>query len=216
MKKKAFTLAEVLITLGIIGVVAALVMPSLIANYRKQQTISQLKKVYSTLNNAMRMSEAENGDYASWDVASDIGIQNYFDKYWKPYFNITEICQKSYCWYSSDVPWFDYDGNPNTTGAGTNSYGVSFKLADGTMINLRALAGNASVSNLVIVDLNGAKSPNTFGKDVFFFERTPQNGVMPYGYDQSDDDVDTNCATSGGYCGAKIIREGWQINYDLK
>ena len=40
--KKGFTLAEVLITLGIIGVVAALTLPSLITNYRKKQTVAQL------------------------------------------------------------------------------------------------------------------------------------------------------------------------------
>lgn len=45
----AFTLAEVLITLGIIGVVAAMTLPTLINNYRKQETIAKLKKVYSVL-----------------------------------------------------------------------------------------------------------------------------------------------------------------------
>lgn len=42
--KRAFTLAEVLITLGIIGVVAALTLPSVITNYQKKQTVEQLKK----------------------------------------------------------------------------------------------------------------------------------------------------------------------------
>ena len=45
-KKFAFTLAEVLITLGIIGVVAAMTMPSLIANYKKKQAVTQLKATY--------------------------------------------------------------------------------------------------------------------------------------------------------------------------
>ena len=46
--KNAFTLAEVLITLGIIGVVAAMTMPSLIASHKEKETVSKLKKVYST------------------------------------------------------------------------------------------------------------------------------------------------------------------------
>ena len=51
-KFKAFTLAEVLITLGIIGVVAALTLPTLIQNHQKQVYVTQLKKAYSTINNA--------------------------------------------------------------------------------------------------------------------------------------------------------------------
>lgn len=50
--KYGFTLAEVLITLGIIGVVAAMTMPSLIASHKEKETVSKLKKVYSTLSNA--------------------------------------------------------------------------------------------------------------------------------------------------------------------
>ena len=44
---KGFTLAEVLITLGIIGVVSALTMPALVANYKKQEAVSKLKKSYT-------------------------------------------------------------------------------------------------------------------------------------------------------------------------
>ena len=50
MKTKfGFTLAEVLITLGIIGVVAALTLPSLVTNYQKQVTVNKLKKFYNGL-----------------------------------------------------------------------------------------------------------------------------------------------------------------------
>ena len=58
-RKKAFTLAEVLITLGIIGVVAALTLPSLVANYRKQQYVNSLKAGYSILNNGFRTMMAD-------------------------------------------------------------------------------------------------------------------------------------------------------------
>ena len=65
-KKAAFTLAEVLITLGIIGVVAAITMPALIQNYRNHAVEAKLKKFYSTFNQAVEMSIAENGDVALW------------------------------------------------------------------------------------------------------------------------------------------------------
>ena len=61
-KSAAFTLAEVLITLGIIGVVAAMTMPVLIGNYRKNVVENQLKTVYSLISNAVRMAEIDNGE----------------------------------------------------------------------------------------------------------------------------------------------------------
>lgn len=56
---KAFTLAEVLITLGIIGVVAAMTLPTLINSYKKQQTVTHLQKVYTSLNQALRLARSE-------------------------------------------------------------------------------------------------------------------------------------------------------------
>ena len=58
----AFTLAEVLITLGIIGVVAAMTMPVLIQNHQEKVTVTRLKKAYSILSQAYMSSSAENID----------------------------------------------------------------------------------------------------------------------------------------------------------
>ena len=64
--KKAFTLAEVLITLGIIGVVAAMTLPSLIAKYDEMVMVNKIKRTYSELANAIEMRKSELGtsDYA--------------------------------------------------------------------------------------------------------------------------------------------------------
>ena len=69
--KIAFTLAEVLITLGIIGIVAAMTMPTLMANHRKKETVTKLKKFYSVVNQAIGMSVAEYGEASGW--AADCG-----------------------------------------------------------------------------------------------------------------------------------------------
>ena len=68
-KKAAFTLAEVLITLGIIGIVAAMTLPILIANYQKKVVETRLISFYSKINQAYRMSYAENGDTLDWVVS---------------------------------------------------------------------------------------------------------------------------------------------------
>ena len=68
-KQLAFTLAETLITLGIIGVVAAMTIPNLMTAFAKHRVETQLVKFYSTMNQAMRMSVADNGTPEGWVVS---------------------------------------------------------------------------------------------------------------------------------------------------
>ena len=67
-KANGFTLAEVLITLGIIGIVAALTLPSLITNYREKQRVTQLKKIHSTLQQAFVRAQEAHGELQYWDL----------------------------------------------------------------------------------------------------------------------------------------------------
>ena len=67
---KGFTLAEVLITLGIIGVVAALTIPTLIQNYKTRETVSRLKKTYSEVNEAIKLAVIENGPISHWGLTN--------------------------------------------------------------------------------------------------------------------------------------------------
>lgn len=68
LKNFAFTLAEILITLGIIGIIASLTLPPLIQKYHEKQRIVQLKKTYSVLQNAFLMAKAEYGE------VTDLGL----------------------------------------------------------------------------------------------------------------------------------------------
>ena len=85
-KKAAFTLAEVLISLGIIGIVAALTLPAIISNYKKSVIETSVKKFYTNINQAIIMSERDNGDRHGWSRTAyyDDGVSTwntYFDKY---------------------------------------------------------------------------------------------------------------------------------------
>jgi prepilin-type N-terminal cleavage/methylation domain-containing protein len=64
--RSAFTLAEVLITIGIIGIVAAMTIPNLITKFEKHRTETQLLKFYSMINQTVRLSSEENGDPETW------------------------------------------------------------------------------------------------------------------------------------------------------
>ena len=59
-RRFAFTLAEVLITLGIIGVVAALTLPSVVAHYKEKVLVTQVQKAYSEMQNALKLYSAQN------------------------------------------------------------------------------------------------------------------------------------------------------------
>ncbi|MBR1754215.1 type II secretion system protein, partial [bacterium] len=89
---RGFTLAEVLITLGIIGVVAALAIPTLISNNNKRIVETRLAKFYSTMNQAVELSEVENGPKEKWDASSSFEHPcDWVDKYLKDYIKTTEI-----------------------------------------------------------------------------------------------------------------------------
>ena len=96
MKKHhtAFTLAEVLITLAIIGIVAALTIPALITKYKKTVTVNKLKKFYSVMSNATNLAIAEYGPMENWDGFSSAHnpeeVKNWFHKYLKPYVKIID------------------------------------------------------------------------------------------------------------------------------
>jgi len=68
----------------------------------------------------------------------------------------------------------------------------------------------------IVVDLNASKGPNTYGKDVFWFDLDPDKGLMPNGYASSTTTVNNNCKTGAGasYCATKIMRDGWEIKSD--
>ena len=72
-----FTLAEVLITLGIIGVIVALTLPHLILNYRNQVVETKLKKIYSIMNQAIALSEDINGNLEDWNFENPEFLNTY-------------------------------------------------------------------------------------------------------------------------------------------
>ena len=219
LKKSAFTLAEVLITLGIIGVVAALTLPTIISNYKKQVTVSKLQKTYSTINNAFKQSEAANESSEFWDDPVVTGSQSYFEKYFKPYLNgATECFSYQECGYKSNPPYKFLNGAYIQTSMDSNSLRrdrFAFYMPDGVFYWF-IIAGGAGViipQSIVYIDINGGKSPNIIGKDVFLFQRIPGKGILPSGYQQPANTVSNVCQRDGQYCAAKIMQDGWKITY---
>lgn len=217
-KLSAFTLAEVLITLGIIGIVAAMTVPSLIKNYQKQQTVVELQKVLSTISNAYTMSVSQNGPGDSWDLPSTwdaAGSTQFWNSYFVPYISVSRTCTSanySQCWSSAST---FLDGKPLTVGI------YFLMLNDGTLINL---SGGGSGYGVMYVDINGFKKPNIMGKDIFkidYYFTTGKVSLDGQGLSRSGilSPGDYSCSldsgiAKGNWCGALIQIDGWKISDD--
>ncbi len=195
--KRAFTLAEVLITLGIIGVVAALTIPTLIANYQEKQTVSRLTKAYATISNAYQMAKVENGELSAWGFTGNstngttdedgnyeiadatVNNSNLFWAKMVPYLKVVKHTDTTKDNYQFDT--YTLDGR--RSGMLTMS---TVELADGTAF-LGGYVSDYRCSDTALycgdfaVDINGINTkPNTFGKDIFYFN-IRKNGIEPQG-----------------------------------
>ncbi len=222
--KKAFTLAEVLVTLGIIGVVAAMTIPLLITNIKKREIETRLKSSYSILSNAVRMSEADNDSVEGWDFSLD--TLQFMQLYLLPYLKAS---------YKDKNTTFRYPT-------------FEIFLLNGTKIDFRVWnewGGDYENKYPFVsmqVDINGNKRPNKQGVDIFYFYlfpyarnlynngigdqayNVPSGGLYYDGYGASKDKLINNywrgCknGVDAGYCTGLIVRNGWKIppDYPIK
>ena len=227
----AFTLAEVLVTLGIIGVVSAMTVPSLMQNYRRQSYVTQLHKVYNELGqaalryqtdkNAVNLREA---GLSSQDAAVD---------FVKTYFKTVQDCghNPSPCFASGNYK--KLDGTTYINYDSSHSNVNYFVLANGASVSVTAITDASDIIVMQFgVDTNGQKGPNIVGRD-FFGMSLYNNGVI----DDYSVDVDTGredftpplskeireknfqsaCNSSrpgwGHGCFGKILNDNWEMTY---
>ncbi len=215
--KKAFTLAEVLVTMGIIGVVSALTVPNLIKNHQTQTLVTQLHKVYSEFSQAIQlyMSDQKVESLAETELYNNsTGLKNFINDYFK----VVSDCGNSYtsnagakCFSSGNYYAIDNDTTGKTLTSG-NCTGMAFTLASGAAVC--AETGTSGVPLYLEVDVNGAQSPNMFGRD--FFTIFVNNDGELYDLDFENNGKTTNFAKSNGSrTGAfgRIMNDGWKMEY---
>lgn len=183
-KKVGFTLAEVLITLGIIGVVAAITIPGLIANAKKRAIETQLKKSYASITNSIRLSETDNGSMDSWPTGAEMNVEEYWKTYFMPYFRAVRLCKTQVDYgYPADMSWKQWSNAQWNLSSGDSR--LLFQLMDGTIVffprNTFDADGKPSYVDWFYIDVNGSKKPNTYCQDVFIFSRKGETGIKPRG-----------------------------------
>ena len=171
MVKFAFTLAEVLITLGIIGIVAAMTIPGLQAHYKAKRMRSQFLKSYSLVQQAFKQMEAD-------DVSLDPSTypsRTFYKTYMNYFTGVTD------CGFAGEkcrgAAGTHYKGLDGTNGSISEDgrYSIfddgQFLLKDGTLIILENAYGGGSRNLWVHIDINGYNSPpNILGYDLFTFQ----------------------------------------------
>ncbi len=193
MKKMfAFTLAEVLVTLGIIGVVSAMTVPSLMQNHQRKTYVTQLHQVYNLFQqaflqyindkNALNLHEA--------GLISSAEVSNFM----KSYFKIVESC--------TDFTECFYDGsykNMSGTALANGNYwpgavAPCFVLANGASVCVENSKYHTTYGHITI-DINGKKGPNIAGRDLFFVTYYSDGSI-------DEDGIPPSCRTSGTGCGS--------------
>jgi prepilin-type N-terminal cleavage/methylation domain-containing protein len=208
--KKAFTLAEVLVTLGIIGIVAALTMPALVADYQKKVTATKLKRFYALLNQAAQISSGEAVNPNKIERTIDCSALtsannpdtalNFFNTAYKPYLN-TVMVEKT-------------------------GKGVKAALSDGTGVYIRKdtfdgtsdYCGHTYIifctdyKRCGTIDETKGASSSSNGKETFVFMidgRTTDGN-----WNGTRESALASCTTTKYRCSTLIMADGWEIRDD--
>lgn len=212
--KNAFTLAETLIALVIIGVIAAITVPTLWADYQEKERIAKVKKMHSALSNAMNLCQANGSTPDMLGVRDDNmdDLRIWFDNYIRnKLLHMKEACYNTKgCWSSKGVKLMNKGNHAyNNSGIGWGHAVISLILSDGSFVCIDPLANgninyyykvkvnNPSGAGLVLTyDINGEKGPNIMGKDVFVSVFTDK-GYVPAYKDATKEQIEQDCSNSG-------------------
>ena len=210
MLKRAFTLAEVLITLGIIGVVAAITMPTLIQNYQKHVWYNQFLRAASTIENAVNryffeMCGEANGSCLDYENYDNLELAEFILNFSK-YLNVLETnnhknlknykpctLNKEHCEDIDEV-------------VEASCFVIT---TDGILIFFNTNYDGA----FYLVDTNGPnKGPNIQGRDVFNFGIKNNNLQWAGTEKYLDNQDDCNLSGSGYFCAGRLLKER-KMNY---
>lgn len=233
--KKAFTLAEVLIAITILGVIAAISMPAIMTNIDKNTWANGLKINMSVLNNGFKQMMAQEGvedlrDTSLWaqNVSKEVNTSNTeINSAMKKHFKIEKI--------ASNWPVKSYKLDKKTAYSNTS---IRYYLGNSATINVRFLYdasyNDCAATQLfchpvaeIILDVNGDKRPNVIGKDIYFLLLGENGNIYPFGGDAAANysssykrwNTTSGCSgkqptTDGTYCAGRVADENFSINYN--
>lgn len=238
----AFTLAELILSMVIIGVIAMMTIPVMISHYSKDIMAFGLKKSYSTINQALEKMSVDGGTSGNIEGtgffnSTDTFLGDNFIKYVK----VSKNCEMGLGCFANNIGLnFNSTATVPYTSVMGNHYSfittdnMSYMLQSTGVGCINSFDGAAStghsrhmtaICGKLWVDVNGLKKPNRYGNDIFLFYIT--NGVVPMLYPAGGrDDAKKQWSTDGinvtgcsksdidGYaCAGRVIGQDWEIRY---
>ena len=209
---KAFTLAEVLITVAIIGIIAVMATPVLIKNYQRKVAVAQLQEAYFLAKQGIEDAIGRENAYSFTDTKlykscfagkSSTNCKQAFGKYYKTmeYTKYMEYQDINKSFYKTECETYDL-----TNGIYTNCYQSDKLLDEYVDGNIVVLANGTTFymniqgdSPRLTIDTNGDNEPNTFGRDIFMFFVDKKTGELKFGGPRPN--------------AQDIIEAGWEMNY---
>ena len=199
-KRFGFTLAEILVTLGIIGVVAAMTIPSLMTNVQKKIYVNQLKVAYATIQEGFRrmMADDQTNELAGTELYSIIvkpeGIiggtpeEGEARKILSQYFknahvgyslsgNTSDDCKVA---TKKGVAYYGLDDYESCEYLSVDN-GFQYILPNFRMIIHLVPCSDDGHCGWIYVDVNGASGPNSMGRDWFWFTVDQKGKLNPWG-----------------------------------
>ncbi len=233
-RANAFTLAEVLITLAIIGVVAAITVPSLIQGYKKKEYSTKLQKFYSTMQQAIEMSTVHNGAVEYWNKKEYININELEDEDEIEQARLTNAKDGFEFVNTYILPYMKYlkieENQPIEINNGTIVKLTKVYLNDGSTF----FVNNGDCIDF-FYDVNGDEGPDKEGYDRYrflfsplvssrktYFETNKQYfgtyGYQPSRYENYHEHIYDLCAQNGKYCSDLLRMDNWEYkdNYPYK
>lgn len=201
-KNKAFTLAEVLLTLVIIGVISALTLPIIKKVSDEHAYVAGVKKSYMTLSTVVKDIKATEGPVKTWDM-------NNLKSYFVQKMNVVDGIPSSYTasllngGTAGNLDKFLDENSAFMTVDG--ALWAVFPVSAECFGNHPAYYKNACAVSLV--DVNGKSAPNMVGVDIFAFYITAKD-VLPFGSGQDVTAIDCATGSQGWTCASRIIKEG--------
>ncbi len=214
-RKSAFTLAEILVVLAIIGIVATLTLPGLLMSYRDKTYISQLQRTYNLISNAAaaQMLEDDVDDLSKSTITTANGVGDFIKKNLKVSNDCSYGNEKDYCFADK---YFNFEKAATTKTISKvselskyNKFSKNtrcFLLNTGATICMQPMNENKQGYAGIIIDTNGQAGPNVNGLDLFRMSMDKDGNVVR--------NPDDSCTVPSGWntCFLNYIRKtGWKM-----
>lgn len=242
MKKNGYTLAEVLVCVAIVSIVAALTLPALVGNSRDKANGARVARTVELFQNGivqiMDQAQRRSEDGNAFANINAIQIKDIFenapegfndDDYIISGNNLLDV-SKGYFGIEDYDDYViqnikDYEGNDVSENFLSNTHAYRFSKTVPVVIfqevgDIADPDNNDAIITRVLIDANGNERPNQLGKDVFLFGLANNGLLKPAGskdYNDFDDSVEVNACEEepgdGLACAARLMADGWQIKY---